>query len=344
MKNKLSGKIRTGIFFGGISPEHEVSLISVQGIISNIDKDKFQIVEIFIDKQGDFWTGKNILKKISEGRNKELDRVDLTTLSKKIDVAFPILHGEGGEDGSMQGFFKVLKIPFVGADIASSAVCLDKALLNKLTQAEGILNPKFEVIDYERESDGEIRDKLFGIKKKFKLPLFIKPARTGSSVGISKIKNWKELGSAMSKAKKFDIKIVVEEGVENCKEIEVSVLGNGIGSFKVSFPGRVVPGKDFYDYDDKYKNNKAQFEIPAKLSKEMEKKIKQVALEVYRIANCQGLSRVDLFLDNKNRIYLNEINTMPGFTPFSMYPKMWEASELDYKNLLTKLIGLALKK
>ncbi len=331
MKTKPSRKTRVGIFFGGISPEHEVSLISARGIISNIDKEKFKAVKILIDKHGDFWTGKNAQEKI-----------DLNSLSKKIDVAFPILHGEGGEDGALQGFFKVLKIPFVGADILASAVCLDKAVLNKLTQACGILNPRFETVDYDRDSAKEIKSKITDIKKTFKLPLFIKPARTGSSVGISKMKNWKELEGALDMAKQFDRKIVVEEGVENCKEIEVSVLGDQADSFKVAFPGRVVPGEDFYDYDDKYKNNKAKFEIPAKLSKEMEKKVKQVALEAYRIANCQGLSRVDLFLDDKNKIYLNEINTMPGFTPFSMYPKMWEASGLSYRDLITKLIELAL--
>jgi len=333
MEKKSSKKIRVGIFFGGISPEHEVSLVSAKGIISNLDKKKFNAVEIFIDKKGNFWTGKNASKKI-----------DFNSLSKKIDVAFPILHGEGGEDGSIQGFFKTLKIPFVGSDITASAVCLDKSLLNKLTEFEGIKNPRFETIDYERDRPEEIRKKLADIKRKFKLPLFVKPARTGSSVGISKVAKLKELKTALEEAGKFDRKIIIEEGVEKCKEIEVSVLGNQIGDFKVSFPGRVIPGEEFYDYDDKYKNNKAEFEIPAKISKKTENEVKKIALEAYRVANCQGLSRVDLFLDNSGKIYLNEINTMPGFTPFSMYPKMWESSGLGYRDLITKLIELALSK
>lgn len=337
-------KIKVGIFFGGISPEHEVSLSSAYGIISNMDKKRFEIIEVFIDKKGDFWTGKEIASRIITGSKAKLNKIDFNLLSNKIDVAFPILHGEMGEDGTIQGFFKILKIPFVGPDVLASSVCLDKAILNQLTEANGILNPKFEGIDYERENSEEIKFKLTNIENSFKLPLFVKPARTGSSVGISKIKRLKELKSAINEARKFDNKIIIEESIENCKEIEVSILGDNIKNFKVSFPGRVIPGEDFYDYNDKYKSNKARFEIPANFSKKVEDRIKKIALESYKIANCKGMARVDLFLDNKNKIYLNEINTIPGFTPISMYPKMWEASGLSYRNLITKLIELALNK
>ncbi|MFH1142583.1 MAG: D-alanine--D-alanine ligase family protein [Candidatus Uhrbacteria bacterium] len=323
-------KIRVGIFFGGTSPEHDVSLVSANGIISNINKTEFSIKKIFIDKNGQFWI-----------KNKPLN---LNSLSQIIDVAFPVLHGEGGEDGSIQGFFETQKIPFVGCGVASSAICLDKAHFNQIMFANGIKQAKFEILDFQYETCREINKKIESIKKKFKTPLFIKPARTGSSIGIFKINDVKMLKTKLNQSKKFDNKIVIEEGVRDAVEIEVSVFGNDIKDIKASLPGRVIPGAEFYDYDDKYINNKTTYEIPAKLSKTKIREITNLATKIYKLANCSGLARVDFLLDKQRNIYLNEINTIPGFTPFSMYPKLWESTGLSYKNLISKLIMLALNK
>lgn len=334
-------KIKVGIFFGGISPEHEVSLMSVGGIISNIDKSKFKVVEIFIDKEGVFWTGKNVLAKVESHDFKTLVKLDLNTLVKKIDAAFPILHGKGGEDGSIQGMLETLGIPYVGARVVASALCLDKALFNQLMWVNGIAKPEFIVLDYERDSKKIINHKIRQIKQRIKPPIFVKPARTGSSVGISKIKKFSEMIKAINLAKKFDLKIIIEQSIEQGKEIEISVLGNSKENYAVSLPGRIIPHKEFYDYNDKYKDNKTMFELPAKLSPSKIREIQSIALRAYTVANCQGFARVDFLLDKKQKVYINEINTIPGFTPISMYPRMWEVSGLSYKRLITKLIQLA---
>lgn len=313
-----------GVFYGGTSPEHDISKISAAGILNNIDRTKFNVIEIFIEKNGEIAT-------------------DISSLKTTIDIAMPILHGEGGEDGSIQGFFKTLKIPFVGSDIISSAICLDKGIFNELMHYNGLPQAKFEILDSYSANDSLINEKINKINKTFNFPLFVKPARTGSSVGVVKVKNSEDLKSAIKTAKQFDNKIIVEESIENCTEIEVAVLGNSIDNIEVSLPGKIIPGAEFYDYEDKYLNNKTIFEIPANLPNHQINKIQQLAKQAYLVANCIGLARVD-FLVNETGIYLNEINTMPGFTPTSMYPKLWEESGLTYKDLITKLISIALTK
>ena len=335
-------KTKVGILFGGASPEHEV-LSSAQGIVSNIDKNKFKPVEIFIDRKGDFWFGKNIIRNLIDKKEVNLRKANFNLFPNKIDVAFPVLHGEGGEDGSIQGFLKILKMPFVGSDIMASALCLDKAIFSQLAKANGILKPRFEIVDSAADDSKKVNNKIRSIKNILKFPLFVKPSRAGSSVGITKVKTADQLFPAIKKAGKFDNKILIEESVEGCREIEVSTLGNKVGSIKLSLPGEVIPGSEFYDYEDKYKDDKAKFNIPVKLSKNISNKIEEIVLKAYEIAGCRGLARVDLFLDKKGRVYLNEINTMPGFTRFSMYPRMWEVSGTSYKEIITKLIELALR-
>jgi D-alanine-D-alanine ligase len=337
-------KIKIGIFFGGISPEHEVSLMSARGIILNIDRSKFRVKEVWIDKKGRFWTGADVLKKAEHGKTRGLASLDLNSLSGMIDVAFPVLHGKGGEDGTIQGLFETLKIPYVGADVAASAVCLDKGLFNQLMVAHHIPKPDFVVLDYARDSKLSISQSMRYVRHKMGWPVFVKPVHTGSSVGISKAKKSKNLTEALRLAKQYDTKIIVEQSVENCTEVEVSVLGNSKKNYAVSLPGRVIPHSDFYDYDDKYKNGKAQFEIPVKLPEKKIKEIQNIALQAYQIANCCGFARVDFLLDKNLGVYLNEINTIPGFTPISMYPKLWSVIGLSYKRLITKLIGLAMEK
>lgn len=310
-------KTKVGIFYGGNSPEHDVSKLTAKNIIEAIDKARFDVIEFFIDKEGQF------------------DKKQLSN----IDVAFPALHGVGGEDGTIQGFFKTLQIPYVGNDVMSSALCLDKDLFNKLMVAEGFKKPSFVVLDYDRQSNIE---SIIKEANNLTFPLFIKPAHAGSSIGITKIKTSDELKDAIKKAREFDEKIIIEEAVPNCLEIEVSILGNNIKNIKASLPGSITPGADFYDYDDKYNSDQAIFEIPASLGKSQTTEIQELAKSAYLSANCKGLARVD-FLVNDEAIYLNEINTMPGFTSISMYPKLWEVSGLNYQDLITELIELALE-
>ncbi len=340
----MSKKIKVGVFFGGVSPEHDVSIMSAKGIINNIDKEKFQVKQIYINKNGEFLTGSNDLNFVKKKQENKLKKIDINKLSNLIDVAFPILHGEGGEDGSIQGFFKILNIPFVGCDITSSSICLDKAYFNQLMEVNNIKQSKYIVIDHEYDEKKEINDKLKFAKKKFSFPLFVKSARTGSSVGVYKVNNWNDLNASISKSKKYDKKVLIEEGVKNPIEIEVSVLGNNAKDIKASLAGKVIPGADFYNYNDKYFDNNAQYELPAKLSQNVTLKIQEQAIKIYKISNCTGLARIDFLLDKRSNIYINEINTLPGFTPISMYPKLWGISGLSYKNLITKLITLAIRR
>lgn len=336
-------KIRVAVFFGNVSPEHEVSCSSAEGIIQNIDRSRFSVKEIYIDKKGRFLTGRNVLKSINCGEKNKLSQLNLNKLIHEIDVAFPVLHGQGGEDGAIQGFLQTLGIPFVGASVLASALCLDKTIFNQLMVVNKIFKPKFIILDNERQTADE-RIWISKEIKKLQLPLFVKPARAGSSVGISKVKHFIDLKKAILKAKNYDQKIIIEESVEDAIEIEVSVFGNTARDVKVSLPGRIIPGAEFYTYNDKYKDNKTRFELPARLSKRKIAEIRRVAKRAYLIANCQGLARVDFLLNKDKKVYLNEINTLPGFTSISMYPKLWRISGLSFRQLLTKLIHLALKR
>ena len=326
-------KITVGIIYGGKSPEHEVSIISARGVINNIDQKKFGVIEIFIDKKGQFWLN-----------NKNRKRFDPFVDAGKIDVFFPILHGRGGEDGEIQGLLRSINKPFVGANILASGICLDKGIFKLILKAEGLPQTKFAILDFAKTTKANMRSSILEIKLKFRFPLFVKPCNLGSSVGIFKVKNKNKLAGFIDQAKKFDSRIVVEESVEKCREIEISVLGNNYKNTKVSSPGEIVSGAEFYDYDDKYNNCKAKTIAPAELEARQIKQIQQLAVKAYNLVCCEGLARVDFLINRNGKIYINEINTIPGFTPISMYPKMWEASGLDYKRLITMLILLALKK
>ena len=272
---------------------------------------------------------------ILEKKFAQLKKADLNKLPTIIDVAFPVLHGLGGEDGAIQGFFETLNIPYVGANVSSSIICLNKAIFNQLMTMAGIRKPKFVILN-------EIKSKSLLQTNQLEYPLFVKPATTGSSVGISKVKSKNQLDQAIKKASKFDPTVVIEEAVNNCREVEISVLGNSVKTYQVSLPGRVIPHNEFYDYNDKYLDNRADFELPAKLPLQKIKEIQKIALTAYKLVGCRGLARVDFLLDKNLKVYLNEINTMPGFTAISMYPKLWEISGLAYRELITKLINLAL--
>lgn len=348
----MQKKIRVGVFFGGKSAEHEVSIQSAKNIVQALDKNKYEVILIGIDKTGIWHLVPNLDALYShEFRSLEVKNshkitmlpyekgtlLDLDNSKKiKIDVAFPILHGPNGEDGTIQGLFQLAGIPYVGANVLGSAIGMDKIISKKLLKEAGINTAKF--VYYENKTIKEI--KFEEIKKKLKLPFFVKPANLGSSVGISKIKSKNDFSKAVNDALKYSKKIIFEEFIEG-REIECSVLGNE--NPKASLPGEIVVKAEFYCYKTKYVNtNNADLIVPAKLPKNIVAKVQKTAIETYKILCCSGFARVDFFLKNNGEVFVNEINTLPGFTNISMYPKLWEASGIKYAKLIEKIISLAL--
>ncbi|MEK7583492.1 MAG: D-alanine--D-alanine ligase family protein [Patescibacteria group bacterium] len=302
-------KIRVGVICGGKSPEHEISLMSARNVIEAFDTKKFEVREIKIDKDGSW----------------EIPH------KGDIDVAFPVLHGPYGEDGTIQGMLEMLDIPYVGAGVLGSAIGMDKEVTKRLLNEAGIRNARFAVLH-----PGEKFDLDFG------WPLFVKPARAGSSVGVSKVKNPIELLAGIELAFRYDSKILIEEYIEG-DEIECSVLGNDRP--EASVPGRIIPRHEFYSYEAKYLDpNGAELEIPAKISTELTEQVKQIAIKTYRALYLEGMARIDMRIRGGSEIFINEANTIPGFTNISMYPKLWQASGLSYTGLLTRLVELALER
>ena len=350
----MQKKIKIALIFGGKSVEHEVSLQSAKNIIEALDKDKYEIVLISINKDG-FWSIKNQnnfllndsdpkLISLNPDSSKLQQEESLTVLSKeekrgKIDVVFPVLHGSYGEDGTMQGFLKLAGIPFVGPSVLGSAIGFDKDITKKLLTEAGIPNTDF--IAYKK---GE-KISFPKIKNKLKLPIIIKPANAGSSVGINKVSNIKEFNKAVEEAFLFDSKIIIEKFIEEKREIECAVLGNS--NPKASVCGEVITDSryKFYSYEAKYIDEKgAKLEIPAHISKSLQKKIQNLAIKTFKALELEGMARVDFFIDKRSNIYVNEVNTIPGFTNISMYPALWKASGLSYTKLIDELVLLAIKR
>jgi D-alanine-D-alanine ligase len=313
----MEKKIVVGIIFGGKSAEHEISLLSAKNICDALDKEKFEPVLIKIDKSGK-WEHDSGFESV-----------------RGIDVAFPILHGPFGEDGTIQGFLKIADIPFVGAGVLASAVSMDKVIMKRLMRDAGIPIGKFISL-----KSNERRLPFSDVEAALGNPVFIKPANMGSSVGINKVNSEAEYAAAVNNAFQYDTKIIIEEFIRG-REIECAVLGNEEPI--ASVPGEVVPSHDFYSYDAKYVDeNGASLKVPAMLGDKAKKQIQELAVKVFKALCCEGLSRVDFFLKDNGEVIVNEINTMPGFTKVSMYPKMWEATGIPYTELLTRLIYLAL--
>lgn len=351
----MKKKIRVGILFGGKSVEHEVSLQSAKNIIDAIDKDKYEVVPIGIDKSGQWLLGEtqNLLLNSDNPKlialNKSSDTIalapqsdgqiaNLTTYSsdRTIDVVFPILHGPFGEDGTVQGLLKLANIPFVGASVLGSAVGMDKDVMKRLLRDSEIPIAEFLILKNNENVSFET------VQKKLGMPVFVKPANLGSSVGVSKVTNEKELEKAVVSAFKYDTKILIEEAIVG-REIECSVLGNE--NPVASVPGEILPTHDFYSYEAKYiDENGAALKIPADLPKETIKKIQDMAIKVFQTLECEGLGRVDFFLKEDGELVVIEINTIPGFTKISMYPRLWEESGIPYPELIDKLIQLAIER
>ena len=353
-------KLRVGILFGGKSGEHEVSLRSARSILEAIDRKKYDVVELGINKQGKWLGGTQAQKLLGvSGTPTPIGSVSLVvaaanpTAGTGLDVVFPVLHGTFGEDGTIQGLFELADIPYVGSGVLGSSAGMDKDAMKRMFFAAGLpQTPHVTLLRSEWKTDAKKCMKL--IEKVLAYPLFVKPANLGSSVGISKVKSRADLAPAMDLAASFDRKIVIEQGVGGPgvkpRELEVAVLGNDTP--EASVVGEIVPAKEFYDYEAKYELNGADESvsiIPAKLSAADAKKIRSMAIAAFRACDCAGLARVDFLMAPKRdgkgtEIVLNEINTMPGFTSISMYPKLWQASGLPYKKLIDRLIELAMER
>ena len=351
------GKLTVCILFGGISPEHEVSLRSAESVLNHIDKEKYQVLPVGITKAGQWiyfggtdysmlpaktWVTHpgNCPAAISPVRGRGLLRFSGDTVTETpIDVVFPVLHGENGEDGAMQGLLQMAGIPYVGPHVSASAVAMDKTLTKLVIDKEGIPQAAWELV-----RAGELAEKMetivASLEERFTYPMFVKPAGTGSSVGVSKAADREKLKAALTAAGKYDSKILVEEFIRG-KEIEVAVLGNK--NPVASVCGEIDSGAEFYDYDAKYITDTSTAYIPARISEDLQNRIREAAVRVFQAVGCQGLSRVDFFATEDDRLVFNEINTIPGFTSISMYPKLFSASGMPYSRLIDELLKLALE-
>ena len=351
-------KLSVCILFGGISPEHEVSLRSAESVLNNIDTEKYNILPVGITKEGDWilFGGKdysmlpsgtwkthpdNRRCAISPVRGQGLLSFEGDCVVRQhIDVVFPVLHGENGEDGAMQGLMQMAGIPYVGPHVAASAVAMDKTLTKLVVDHAGVPQAAWQLVR-SSELHNHMENTLDLLELRFRYPMFVKPAGTGSSVGVSKAADREALRIALEKAAKFDKKILVEEFIHG-REIEVAVMGND--NPVASICGEIDSGADFYDYDAKYVTDTSTAYIPARIPEDVQEIVREAAVKVYSAIGCQGLSRVDFFVTfEENRVVFNEINTLPGFTSISMYPKLFDASGIPYTKLIDSLINLALE-
>jgi D-alanine-D-alanine ligase len=351
-------RLRVVVLFGGRSVEREVSRVSARTIVGSLDPSKYDVVPLAVGQDGRFLPAPASAKLLSEGKVPERFLTAEGAGSQALvpaeigpgraDVVFPIIHGTTGEDGALQGFLEILGLPYVGAGVTGSALGMDKAVFKALLRDAGIPSARFcSLSPRERlalRSGGEggagVRGNLDALG--LTLPLFVKPACGGSSVGVTKVKRWEDLDAALDVAFGYDDRVLVEEGID-ARELECAVLGNE--DPKASIVGEIVPGHEFYDYDDKYRDDKAKLLIPADVPAAVAGDVRRLSVEVFRLCGISGMARADFFLDRKTgRVLVNELNTLPGFTSISMYPKLWEASGLPLPKLLDELIRLALER
>lgn len=359
----MAKKLRVAVLFGGRSGEHDVSLMSARSVISVLDPERYEVFQVGITLDGNWLTGSNTLDAFEKGDVKSLARVipptDPASLQSllvlrptktgdkfetlaSIDVFFPVLHGPFGEDGTIQGLFEMADVAYVGAGVAGSSVGMDKAIFKDVMRANGI-----PLVESALILRGEIEKDMDSVIAKAEAlgayPLFTKPANLGSSVGISKCNSRSDLSEGLMDAARFDRRIVIEAGVKDVREIEVSVLGNE--EPQASVCGEILPSREFYSYESKYIDGTSGLLIPAPLPEDVANKIREYAIRAYKAIDCAGLARADFFVEKEtNKIYLNELNTIPGFTSISMYPKLWQASGVMYAELVDRLIQLALER
>lgn len=360
-------KIRIGVIFGGRSGEHEVSLMSARSILSALDPDTYIVTQIGITHDGDWLVGENVLGAMIEGDYRNLNPVVLMPIPTRkelytinvtgqreilqrctnLDVIFPVLHGTFGEDGTLQGLLELTDIAYVGAGVLGSSLGMDKGVFKDVMRANGV--PVLDSIVVSKREIEEDADSIIGQAEALATyPLFVKPANMGSSVGIMKCKSRSDLFEGLLEAARYDRRVLIERGV-NAREIEVSVLGNE--EPRASVPGEIVPSREFYSYEAKYIDDNSNLIIPAPIPPELAQWVQQLAIQAYRAVDCAGMARVDFLLEKNEspigepgEVYLNEINTIPGFTKISMYPKLWEKSGLPYPALVDRLVELALER
>lgn len=342
-------KINLGVIFGGQGTEHEISTMSGMSVVEHLDTKKYNIFPIYIDKDGTWYEYKSVrdteeelelsIKIYSKSKIKSI-----TTYLKELDAIFPVLHGTYGEDGSMQGLLELLQIPYVGCGILASSVGMDKIYTKAILEKAGINQAKYCYIRIRKneyyyvesnfeETKVEMKDICKKVKNELKFPVFVKPSNSGSSIGINKANSKKELEQAIIEAAKYDTKILIEENIQG-KEIECAILETD--ETMASCTGQIIPAEDYYTFDAKYNDEQSQLVIPLKI--ECEPEIQKIAIKAFKAIDGKGLARIDFFVTEEGKIYLNEINTMPGFTTISMYPKLWEATGISYAELLDKLI------
>lgn len=356
-------KKRVGLIFGGRSGEHEISLLSARGVMGAIDREKYEVIPIGITKEGRWLASGDPMKALASGElaesnpaallaepsqrgllrleEREQEQALRAVKAGQIDVAFPILHGPYGEDGTMQGLLELAGLPYVGAGVAASAVGMDKILFKNIMRAHGLPIVPYVAIKRKawEKAPGQV---VARVEAEIGYDAFVKPANLGSSVGITKAHNQAELRAALDEAARYDRKLLVEKAIDG-REIEVSVLGNDAPI--ASVPGEIVPSNEFYDYAAKYLDGKSELLIPAPIPDETAERVQALAIEAYVAIDCAGMARADFLLDRQSgEVYVNELNTLPGFTPISMYPKLWEASGMPYAELIERLIELALER
>ena len=345
-------RVRLVVLFGGRSAEHEVSCTTAAHVLQAADPERYEIVPVGITREGEWVRSDDALAALARGTAEfpgkvtaagtavePLPTVTPATTDDLPVVVLPLLHGPQGEDGTVQGMLELAGVPYVGAGVLSSALCMDKLKAKEVTAANGIPQTPWIGLRDSELADAAARTAAAGLA----YPLFVKPATLGSSVGITKVHGPDELGPALALAAEYDEWLVVEQGVEGGREIEVAVLGNQ--EPRASLPGEIVPGGEFYDYEDKYVDGTSEGLIPAPLSEEATAEVRRLAVESYEALRCEGMARVDFFYQEDGAGFLlNEINTIPGFTPISMYPKMWEATGLGYSDLVDELVRLAVER
>lgn len=344
-------KVKLGLIFGGMSTENEVSVMSANSILKNLDKDKYEIFPIYISKYGGWYEYLNLDNiEIDKNLSNTREINNIVKYLQNLDIIFPVLHGLYGEDGTIQGLFKLLKKPYVGCGVLASSVGMDKAYTKivfdraNINQAQYIYLKKYKdkyiYVDKEFNEQYMDLDEIADmVDSKLGFPIFTKPSNSGSSIGINKAKNKEELKEHIKHASEFDNKILIEEGIEGA-EVECAVLGNE--EVIASCVGEIKSAEEFYSYDSKYENENSRTIIPADIDKEVSDEIKKLAVKAFKAIDGKGLSRVDFFVEkNSNKVYINEINTLPGFTKISMYPKLFEAEGIKYNELLDRLISLA---
>ena len=342
-------KLHVAVLFGGRSGEHEISLMSARSVLSVLDPAKYEVTQIGITHEGMWLTGKDAIGKFENGRLNGLehfvlspDPSDVTRHPTPVDVFFPVLHGTFGEDGTLQGLFELADVAYVGAGVVGSSVGMDKGVFKDVMIANNI-----PVVDTMIVLRAEVENDMNAVIERAEYigdyPLFTKPANLGSSVGVTKCSNRSDLQEGLMEAASFDRRILIQKGVRNVREIEVSVLGNDHPLASVC--GEVLPSREFYSYESKYRDGTSGLVIPAQLPEEISECIRAYAVSAYQAIDCSGMARVDFFVErDSNGIYLNELNSIPGFTKISMYPKLWEASGLPYSKLVDRLIELAMER